>query len=361
MSIQTDAGRRKFLCDLYGGAGPVSRHALICQPPSRPLYGDGNEDYSISSRPITDFVDRFVQVHHQAVKYHRQVGDDGLPVLRLETGTHIFAAAFGSPVKVFPNTNPCALPWIGSVDDLDRVPDVDVFSSPILMRVFELARILRKQLGNEVTLGPCDLQSGFDTACLVFDKAEMFMAMHGGDEERAAVKRLTGKCARTLKQFLTEFRREFGEVSPCHCPGTWVPSQLGPWLSNDECGAMSTATFEEFCLPELVDLAETFGGLGMHCCADAEHQFASFKKIPGFYGFNRVAARRGYEPILGPFGGEGTPVHTLAWVDVETIKRLSAKAPAGTRFAFVLMGEPPERARRWYHTMRGELANATAP
>jgi len=30
-------------------------------------------------------------------------------------------------------------------------------------------------------------------------------------------------------------------------------------------------------------LSETFGSFGMHCCADAEHQFESFKKIPNFY------------------------------------------------------------------------------
>ena len=72
---------------------------------------------------------------------------------------------------------------------------------------------------------------------------------------------------------------------------------MGPWLSNDECGAFSTVMFEELCLPEFVDLAETFGGLGMHCCAGAEHQFESFRKIPGFYTFNRVAAQRGYASL----------------------------------------------------------------
>lgn len=77
----------------------------------------------------------------------------------------------------------------------------------------------------------------------------------------------------------------------------WAPPEMGPWLSNDECGAFSTVMFEELCLPEFVDLAETFGGLGMHCCAGAEHQFESFRKIPGFYTFNRVAAQRGYASL----------------------------------------------------------------
>jgi hypothetical protein len=58
---------------------------------------------------------------------------------------------------------------------------------------------------------------------------------------------------------------------------------MAPWASNDECGAISPAAFERFRLPKLVDPAESFGGLGMHCCADAEHQFSLFQRIPGFH------------------------------------------------------------------------------
>lgn len=103
---------------------------------------------------------------------------------------------------------------------------------------------------------------------------------------------------------------------------------MGPWLSNDECGAFSAGMFEDFCLPELADLSQTFGGLGMHCCAKAEHQFESFKKIPHFYAFNRVATKGvGYAPLLDHFTGIEAPVHVLAWIAERDIEYLIRKAP----------------------------------
>ncbi len=141
-------------------------------------------------------------------------------------------------------------------------------------------------------------------------------------------------------------------MSPCHCPGHWVPPELGPWVSNDEVGIMSAEMFEEFCLPELNDLADTFGGLAMHCCADAEHQFSGFRKIRNFYGFNRVEARRGYLPLLEHFVGPGSPVHCLAWVADDVIEQLVTRAPAGTRFIFVKMGGDDDEATLWLERKR---------
>ena len=104
-------------------------------------------------------------------------------------------------------------------------------------------------------------------------------------------------------------------------------------------------------LPELVDLSRTFGGLGMHCCADAEHQFPSFRKIPNFYAFNRVAAKHGYDPILEHLGGPQGPVHVL-WSDDTTIERLIKTAPEGTRFIFNRSFEEVDEAKAWLEKMR---------
>ena len=147
-------------------------------------------------------------------------------------------------------------------------------------------------------------------------------------------------------------RREFPNMSPLHCPGTWCPPDLGPWMSNDECGAVNTTMFDQFLLPEMIDLAETFGGIGMHCCAAAEHQFASFNKIPNLYGLNRVQATQGYFPILDHFAGPGSPTHVLAWIDDETIAALLEQAPAGTRFIVQNTLDDVDEAKAWLDKMR---------
>ena len=258
-------------------------------------------------------------------------------------------------MHVFADSNPCALPLVHSTEEADRLQVPDLWSVRSLCRIFELGDLVRRELGPETDFGICDLQTGFDIANLVWNKEDLLCAMALDPEP---VKRLHAKCARLLKTFLIEIRKEFPTMSPCHCPGNWVPPTLGPWVSNDEVGALSSAMFEEFCLPELVDLSATFGGVAMHCCADAEHQLPSFNKIPDFYAFNRVQAKRGYLPLLEHFAGSEAPVHVLSWVPDADMRCLIQESPAGTRFVFVRMAGPKdtwEDAVRWLDTARGLL------
>ena len=331
--------------------GPFQGHGFVCQPPRSSLKEWAGGDFTLSREPLERWVPGLVENYRDQVRFHEVVGDDSIPTAKLCTATHIYAAAFGSPVHQPEESNPCALPFIRTAAEADRIAVPDLHQSPGLERIFELGRLAQRELGRDICLGVPDMQTGFDTMALVWNKEDLFCAMLD-DAEKDAVKRLHAKCARLFKTFLQEFRREFPNSSPCHCPGSWTPPELGPWMSNDECGAMGTATFEEFCLPEMIDLAQTFGGIGMHCCADAEHQFASFMKIPGFYGFNRVAARHGYEPILKDLGGPAAPVHVLAWVDEKAIARLVRLAPPGTRFIFNLLGAPLDDAKAWLERMR---------
>ena len=73
----------------------------------------------------------------------------------------------------------------------------------------------------------------------------------------------------------------------------------------------------------------------------------SLVEIPNFYAFNRVQAMQGDLPLLEHFGGPGSPVHCLAWVDDEVTEALVTRAPAGTRFIFVNMGADEDEAARW--------------
>ena len=342
-----------FLRALYNGK-TCERPALIARPDPSPDFAWEDGDYTLSSRPIERWVPWVVDHYRNQVRWQEKLGDDAVPFARLMTGTHIYAAAFGCPVHKFSDNNPCALPLVSSAKEADKIREPDIWSSPGLMRVFELAQLVQRELGPDVFLGPCDMQSGFDSACLVWDKSDLYCAIVD-PEEREAVKRLAGKCAGFLKKFLIELRKEFPNMSPCHCPDAWAPPEMGPWLSNDECGVVSTPLFEEIILPELIDLSETFGGLGMHCCAEAEHQFESFKKIPNFYAFNRVNSGKGFTPVLDHLAGPEGPVHTLAWISEREALELSAKAPAGTRFVFVWTGADLDAAKSWQENLRRML------
>jgi hypothetical protein len=339
-----------FLRNIYS-RGPFQGHALVCSPKRISIPEHPDYDFTLSDKPVSNWVPWVAENYRRQVALTEAVGDDAVPCAWLSTGTHLYAAAFGCTVHRFPDNNPCALPLVACAADADALEVPDIWKTPVLYRIFELARAVQQELGKDVFIGVPDMQSGFDTAALVWDKSDFLCAIID-DEQKQAVKRLVDKCARLFKEFLVAFRREFPRSSPCHCPVVWAPPEMGPWLSNDECGALSTAVFDEFCLPELVDLATTFGGLGMHCCASAEHQFGRFKQIPGFYAFNRVAARQGYAPLLDHFAGPSAPVHVLAWLPDDDMEMLVRRAPPGTRFIFNKTGVSAEEARLWLAKMR---------
>ena len=346
-----DHGRNElFLRNIYA-RGPFQGHGFICPPQFMGIADHPDYDFTISDKPVQGWVPWVVEHYERQVRMTTKLGDDAVPRAILPTSTHIYAAAFGCEVHRFSDSPACALPLVRTAEEADRLTTPDIWKSPTLYRIFEFAHAVQKTLGKDVCLGPPDMQSGFDTAALVWEKTDFLCAM-SDDTDKEAVKRLVAKCAALFKTFLIEFRREFPNCSPCHCPSAWAPPEMGPWLSNDECGAFSTAMFDQFCLPELIDLSKTFGGLGMHCCADAEHQFERFRKIPNFYAFNRVAARQGYAPLLNLLCGHDGPVHVLAWISEEDIETLIRNAPDGTRFIFVFSGSKDEDAKPWLERMR---------
>lgn len=338
--------------------GPFTRHAFVVQAPAHPIWEVG--DYTTSDRPIADYVPWFVDDYRRWVALSEAVDDDAVPFVRLMTGTHLYAICFGAKPHFYPDNNPYAEACVANATDVDRIADPKLENCRPLMRVLELAAAVQRELGSGVTLGPPDMQTGFDTACILWDKTDLLCTLI---EQPEAVKGLAGKCGRLLQSFIAAYRREFPNTTLGHCPSTWTPPEFGPWVSNDECGSMSPAMFEEFCLPELVELSQTFGSLGMHCCANAQHQFSLFHKIPNFYAFNRVPTGVGWaqDNALAVLGGSAGPVMVPGWVSPEDVATLLRKAPCGTRFIFNSAApESVTSARSWLAAARA-AAETTIP
>ena len=94
-----------------------------------------------------------------------------------------------------------------------------------------------------------------------------------------AVVELADKVYKLLTAFLDEWFRRYGRNFVAHCPDYYMPQ--GITLSEDEAGSVNAEMFESLFLPELQRLSDRYGGLGMHCCADARHQWPNFRKIRG--------------------------------------------------------------------------------
>lgn len=201
--------------------------------------------------------------------------DDRIPYLENATGTEIFAEALGCKVERPDHTNPFAMPLIHSASDVAKIK-VPELSTSTLAYLFEIADELYRRGGPEATMSLVDIQSPMDIAALVWEKSSFFMAMLDASE---AVKELCSKCYQLLTAFLDEWFSRYGTDYVAHFPDYFMRGGLT--LSEDEIGAVNGEMFEMFFKDELVNLSEQYGGLGVHCCADAGHQWHNLKRIPG--------------------------------------------------------------------------------
>ncbi len=203
------------------------------------------------------------------------VRDDLVPYLNMMTGTEIFAEAFGCSVHRPADSNPFALPLIRTAEEVAalKVPELSASS---LAYLFDLADELRRRAGPGAVFHLVDIQSPMDIAALIWEKSAFYLAMLESPE---AVKELAAKVRELLTAFLDEWFRRYGAEYVAHYPDYFMSG--GMTLSEDEVGAVSAENFVEFFRPELAALSDRYGGLGVHCCADARHQWPNFRSLPG--------------------------------------------------------------------------------
>ncbi len=222
------------------------------------------------------------------VKYNRLLAqtrwlkDDKIPFLDVYTGTEIFAEAFGCKVHYPEDSMPFALPLIHNASEVSRLKVPELSSSSLSM-VFDIADELKKRGGDCTVLRLPDIQSPMDIAALIWEKSDYYIALI---EEPEAVKELAHMVRQLLTSFLDEWFKRYGCEFIAHCPDYYMPK--GITLSEDEIGVVNTSIFKDIFLPELVELSERYGAIGIHCCANARHQWDGIKMIPGLKLLNLV-------------------------------------------------------------------------
>ncbi|MFW6313581.1 MAG: hypothetical protein ACOC2N_06835 [Spirochaetota bacterium] len=349
-----------FLRSLYQRTNP-SRNGYTARVGRSPIAIADHGDYSAGSISLQDARDRVVADFEQQCETQRRLQDDAVPFARLITGTQLMAHAFGATVEQFPGQMPFARPIASNADEAAAIEQPELESCEPLMRVIELGEMVEAQLGPQTPLGPPDMQTGFDTACLLWEKSDMFVSLYDDQGIRAA-DQLAARCAGLLLEFISALRSRFPQMSPCHCPSVWCPPELGPWVSNDEAGSIGREHYDRFCHPELEALAARFGSVATHCCADAEHQFERFRETPGWYAFNRVAGLKGYASLLDAFPSVGSdarvsdrnPLFVMGWVSDEDQRMLEDHFGRNGSMIFHRDFETTDDAGRWLEASRDQ-------
>ena len=269
--------------------------------------------------------------------------DDYVPHLSMLTGTEIFAEALGCEVARPGDTNPFALPLIHDARGVDavRVPEMSTSS---LAYHFDMADELRLRAGKEALFRIPDVQSPMDIAALVWEKSSFFVAMM---ENHEPLRVLAGKVQELLTAFFDEWFGRYGGDYIAHFPDYFMRGGLT--LSEDEVGGVSAELFEELFLPELVGLSDHFGGLGMHCCADARHQWPGFRKVPGLrlLNLNRPPTREDEYVIdaFEHFRDHCVQWHT-GWNPQGSPEDWPEQIPPGCRFVQEIPAESRDEAKR---------------
>ena len=216
------------------------------------------------------------------------LADDRIPHLSPYTGTEIFAEAFGCKVHYPDNDMPFALPKFDSVAGVAALKTPEVHATP-LSNLFEIARRLRQKTGRDALLQLPDIQSPLDIAALILNKEAFYTAMI---EEPEAIHEMVEMTKLLLTNFLDEWFSEFGHSYIAHYPSYYMEG--GVTLSEDEVGAFSPAMFDKFVLGTLNDLSKKYGGIGIHCCADSEHQWDNFLKVKNLKLLNLCNSKSGF-------------------------------------------------------------------
>jgi hypothetical protein len=270
------ARRKQRWRQCFDPNAPAGHLFLIRYDPEAPVRPPPNPEHK---QARIEWAWERYQRHRQRLEW---LDDDSIPYLDVYTGTELFAEAFGCRVQRSDEAMPFALPLIKSPAEVAQLPVPDLNARPLAL-VFDIAAELRQRAGPEAAVKLVDIQSPMDIAALIWDKTSFYTAMIDAPE---AIRELAHKVKQLLTAFLDEWFARFGTEYIAHYPDYFMSG--GITLSEDEVGGVSEEMFARFFLPELVELSGRYGGLGMHCCAHARHQWNQFRQIPDLRLLNLV-------------------------------------------------------------------------
>lgn len=259
------------------------------------------------------------------------LNDDTIPALQVNTGTEIFAAAFGCVVHYPDDNMPFAKPLISSSDGVDNII-VPKLKDSSLMQLFDMADALYERADGEALMRLPDIQSPMDIACLIWDKNDIYMAMI---LEPEAVKKLAHMVNGLLTEFLDEWFKRYGIDFIAHHPYYYMP--YGITLSEDEIGVINNQIFTDLFLPELENLSLRYGQIGIHCCADAMHQWPLFKDISNLKLVNFNQPKERIKKAYPMFIGHSVQMHS--WQGDGDMQCRREQLPNDAHIVFNISGE----------------------
>jgi hypothetical protein len=108
--------------------------------------------------------------------------------------------------------------------------------------------------------------------------------------------------------------------------------------------------YRQFCLPWLTDLSRALGGMFIHCCAHARHQYDGFLEVPELRGLNPSFRRVPPQDCVDMFSGNA--VIMMGYTPETQMNALLDLANENTRYLFNLDAMTLEEVRPLYERLR---------
>ncbi len=301
---------------------------LVIQRPSYHLWGECNSVEGVCGNNLR---------HLEA--WLSMEWSDELPHMQPWFGTGVYANAFGCEYLWRKGEAPDTHPRYKGIEELRAIEMPDWRKSQVMGMVLDCIDALVEMTGGRVPIACTDTQSPFDTATLVMDTSEFFIACYN-EEETAA--RLMDRIASLIVDFSREQARRIGEGRVAR-PGHVMPSlttQGGLMLSDDNLAVSSPFINEKFSLRSNEAIARELGGVGIHSCGVWDHTMRLLK------GRGVMAVDCSVSPFWDPtpmtpemvgaaLGGSGIVVKARCGASREDIAR-AIKALAGPGHRLIL-------------------------
>lgn len=297
---------------------------------------------------------KMLEAGWKKIRLHEEIGDDTLPMVRVEFGTAQVAAAFGCELREIPGSLPAC-----ATHSLQRTEDVWTFRSPgmedgLLPRIREYTACYRSRLPEGIAIQHPDIAGPFNSAHLIRGNDILFDFY----DDPAAVRELL----RRVTDYTIDFLHETKKLVP-PLQG-WFYDMGGLWkgaarISNCSLQIVSPAHYRALILPEDIRFFEAVGGGRMHYCGSHPEVIEDFFKIPNLYSLELDCQ---YHDLL-EISERCPPGMVLRFCDWSVTsgngdwlpRLLSGRVPAKKNLVISAKAENIEEAKRLYDCIKNTL------
>jgi hypothetical protein len=258
---QRKAEKEKTLLDFYTG----DKQFIVMQRVPGELWGECNTIKRIFATNV-DYFQRSLL----------NEWTDEIPYLEPWIGTGAYANAFGCRYKWRDDNAPDVYYRYHSIDELSGVEYPDYRKSPVMNMVLDCIDYFKEKTDGQLPICLTDTQSPFDTATLILDASEFFIACYTDED---LIWDFMGK----ITDLIIEFSRVQSERigADLHVkPGHIMPSSTayrGISISDDNLAVSSPQINEKIALPFDQKIADAFNGLAVHSCGKWAQTMAKLK------------------------------------------------------------------------------------